>query len=91
MTYVSGEDSPVYIVHGDADRLVPCAQSVSFARALKDAGVDAHLTRIRSGGHGGFRNPEITRYLKNFLDHHLYGASKPEIPESLTVDNQEDK
>jgi len=85
LTHVSSDDSPILIVHGDADGLVPWAQSSIFAEKLKAADVKVEMITVRGGGHGGFRNPEVFRYVEAFLDHHLRGISKVKIPESVAV------
>ena len=72
-SWVSADDAPMLLVHGDADQLVPCLQSVDFHQSLQDAGVDAALLRIAGGAHGGFRNPMINRTLLRFLRKHLEG------------------
>src|SRR5581483_5307373 len=56
ITYVSRDDPPFLIVHGDKDEIVPFNQSERLARALKDAGVDVTFIPVKGGGHGGFRN-----------------------------------
>jgi acetyl esterase/lipase len=68
LTYVSKEDTPFLIVHGDADPLVPVAQSHTFVAALNKAGVDASLYVVKGGGHGGFRDPEVDVRVRAFLD-----------------------
>jgi acetyl esterase/lipase len=50
--YVKAGDPPVLMVHGDADRLVPLAQSQVFAAALTKAGVPNQLLIVHNGGHG---------------------------------------
>ena len=68
IAYVSKDDAPMLIVHGDADPLVPLAQSETFQAALKKAGVDASLYVVKDGGHGGFRDPEVQQRVQAFLD-----------------------
>ena len=68
ITYVSKDDAPMLIVHGDADPLVPLAQSETFLVALKAAGVDASLYVVKGGGHGGFRDPEVDVRVRAFLE-----------------------
>ena len=50
--YVKAGDPPVLMVHGDADTLVPLAQSQVFADALTKVGVPNQLLVIHNGGHG---------------------------------------
>ncbi len=50
--YVAAGDPPMLMVHGDADQLVPIAQSQVFAAALTKAGVPNQLIVVHNGGHG---------------------------------------
>ena len=52
ISHVTRDDAPILIVHGDKDELVPISQSESFYEALKKAGVDAELIRVKNAGHG---------------------------------------
>jgi acetyl esterase/lipase len=53
VTYVTKDDPPFLIVHGDADLLVPHGQSVLLEAALAKAGVPVKLVTIPGGLHGG--------------------------------------
>jgi acetyl esterase/lipase len=53
ITYVSADDPPFLVVHGDADLLVPHHQSVLLDAALRKAGVPVELVTIPGGLHGG--------------------------------------
>jgi acetyl esterase/lipase len=88
--FVSKDDPPFLILHGDADAQVPFAQSVELAEDLKAAGVDVVLQKFPGAGHGGaiFRQPAVLELIKKFFDKHLKGADvKVEpLPEaSVTV------
>ena len=74
LTYVSKGDTPILIVHGDQDPLVPLAQSEVFFAALKKAGVDADLYVVKGGGHGGFQDPEVDTRVRAFFDRVLKGG-----------------
>jgi acetyl esterase/lipase len=71
ITYVSKDDPPFLIIHGDQDPTVPYDQSERLTRALKASGVDVLLIKVKGGKHGGFRNPEISRRARQFFDKHL--------------------
>ena len=58
--FVSANDPPVLLVHGDADKLVPIEHSQRLSAALKEAGVTVDFVTIPGGDHG-FTNPEHTR------------------------------
>jgi acetyl esterase/lipase len=53
ITYVSKDDPPFLIIHGDADLLVPHHQSELLEAALRKAGVPVRLVTIKGGPHGG--------------------------------------
>ena len=57
ITYVTQDDPPILIMHGDRDMSVPVHQSKLFYQALKKAGVDATLYIVKGGGHG-FRDAQ---------------------------------
>ncbi|MDO8545713.1 MAG: alpha/beta hydrolase [Opitutaceae bacterium] len=71
LMYVTRDDAPILIVHGDSDPLVPVAQSETFFSALKESGVDASLYIVKGGGHGGFTDPEVNRQVFAFFDRTL--------------------
>lgn len=51
-SYVSADDPPHLLIHGDADDTVPHAQSVHLNELLKNRGVETRLITIPGGGHG---------------------------------------
>jgi dipeptidyl aminopeptidase/acylaminoacyl peptidase len=69
LTYVSTDDPPFLIMHGDRDALVPLQQSVDLQAALKKAGVDSTLRTLEGSGHGdgGFRDPAAFAAVKDFF------------------------
>ena len=71
ITYVSKDDSPFLIIHGDKDKLVPYQQSVLLKDALEEAGVPVTFYRVEGGGHGWFRDPKVPELTKVFLEQHL--------------------
>lgn len=79
ITYVSDDDPPFLLVHGDADPIVPYEQAEMFRDALKKAGVDVTLLTIKGGGHG-IGGPEVIRRVHLFFDRHLRGQDV-EIPD----------
>ena len=68
ITYVTDDDPPFLIVHGDQDRLVPHHQSLLLARALKKSGVSCDLHIIEGAGHGFGRNPDVAKLVDTFFD-----------------------
>ena len=69
--YVTKDDPPFLIVHGDKDPLVPHNQSEILLDALKKAGVEATLYTVAGGGHGGFKDPQVDVLLTEFFQKHL--------------------
>ena len=71
ITYVSKDDCPFLIIHGDQDKLVPYQQSVLLKDALEETGVRVTFYRVEGGGHGWFRDPKVPELTKSFLKKHL--------------------
>jgi len=67
VTYISKDDPPFLVVHGDADRNVPFAQSVMLVDALRAAGVPVTFYAVPGGGHGDFTDPQVRRLVTDFL------------------------
>jgi len=78
ITYVSADDPPFLIVHGDKDGTVPINQSELLFSALKKAGRQVHFHTIHGAGHGGpgFNAPEVTAQVREFFEKFLKGAGK---------------
>jgi acetyl esterase/lipase len=73
ITYVSKDDPPFLIVHGDEDRTVPLNQSEALFEALKRSGLSVHFHTIRGAGHGGpgFGGREIGEMVARFFERKL--------------------
>jgi acetyl esterase/lipase len=73
IAYVSKDDPPFLIMHGDRDNMVPFNQSELLYEALKKAGVDATFHPVKGAGHGGraFGSEENMRLVEKFFDKHL--------------------
>ena len=65
INYVSADDPPVIIIHGDKDVLVPMQQSESIIAKFKEAKVTCNLI-IKEGGAHGWQNIEVEK--KSFVD-----------------------
>ena len=76
VNHVSDDDPPTFIVHGDADKLVPIQQAGLIIDKLKAAGVTAELAVVAGGGHGGVEFMERLPLLADWFDKHL-AAPKP--------------
>jgi acetyl esterase/lipase len=71
ITYVKKDDPPFLIIHGDMDPLVPHHQSELLEAALKKAGVPVIFYTVKGASHGGFKDPNVPRLNKQFLEQHL--------------------
>jgi acetyl esterase/lipase len=79
VSYVSSDDPPFLIMHGDKDNVVPLNQSVTLYEMLVAAHVPAQLVIVHNAGHswepvGGTIDPsrtEITQLIVDFFDQHL--------------------
>ncbi len=54
--YLTADDAPILMIHGDKDELVPYNQATTMLAACKGAGVSAELITVAGGGHGGGGN-----------------------------------
>ena len=78
INYVTADDPPFLMIHGDADRSVPILGSESMERALQSAGVAARLIRVPGGAHGptfpgATSLPDLAGEMTRWLDQHLRG------------------
>jgi acetyl esterase/lipase len=71
ITYVTKDDAPFLICHGDQDPLVPLDQSILLDKALKNAGVESTLIVVNGGGHGWADHPEVDKAVADFFEKHL--------------------
>jgi acetyl esterase/lipase len=83
ITYVSPDDPPFLIIHGNKDMVVPYNQSERLSAALKKAKVECSFITVDGGGHGGFRNPEVQKRQQQFFDKHLRGVEATISEESI--------
>jgi acetyl esterase/lipase len=79
IAFVTGDDPPTLLIHGDKDQLVPIRNSTAMLEALKKANVESELIVVENGEHG-FRNPEhrqrsLTAMVAWFEKHLAAGAS----------------
>ncbi len=63
--FVTPDDPPVLIIHGDADKTVPLQQSETIIKKLKEANVPNDFI-IKNGGGHGWKNRDVEE--KNFVD-----------------------
>ena len=72
ITYVSKDDPPFLILHGDQDKTVPINQSELLNEALKAAGVWVKFVPVPGAGHY-LISPEATKTVNEFFDEKLKG------------------
>jgi hypothetical protein len=70
--YVSADDPPLLVFHGDADQTVLLDQSERIVGLYSDLGLDARLITLEAAGHGGeqFFTGQHFETAKAFLDRH---------------------
>jgi acetyl esterase/lipase len=73
LSYISADDPPCLVIHGDRDESIPIAQSVSLDAGLRAAGVDSTLVVLEGTGHRPAldRVAPAGRALLEFLDRTL--------------------
>ncbi len=77
ITYVTPDDPPFLIVHGDEDKLVPINQSELLLDALRKAGVDSRFQPMKGEGHG-FKSPEPNRMAMEFFGR-VFRVAAPQL------------
>ncbi len=76
ITYVSSDDPPFMIFHGDKDPLVPYCNSEALDAALDKAGVPSDFTLVEGAGHGdGLIEPKYLNKMVQFFKKNL----RPEL------------
>jgi len=86
VTYVTPDDPPFLIIHGDKDPHVPLIHSELLYNALRKANVEATFIIVKNGDHGFHPSPkeakaepnldEIHNIISNFFDKHLKAFDK---------------
>ena len=73
ITYVTQDDPPFLIIHGDKDPLVPLSQSEMLKAALEKAEVEVTLMVLEGAAHGGpaFNAAETRDEISKFFAKHL--------------------
>jgi dipeptidyl aminopeptidase/acylaminoacyl peptidase len=73
ITYVTPDDPPFLIVHGDADPIVPVGQARILDAALRKAGVPSTLVLLEGAGHGGreFQTAALRVQINSFFEERL--------------------
>jgi acetyl esterase/lipase len=78
ISFVSADDPPIMVVHGDADVIVPYAHATTLMERLQAAAVEAELVTVKGGKHGiaGAGNRDTVARAIPFIRRHLKVASE---------------
>jgi acetyl esterase/lipase len=79
VTYVTPDDAPILLIHGQNDRTVRPIQSDKMYEILQEQGVESLLVRVPGAGHGANDPSESARW----LNRHLLEPARAEALESL--------
>jgi len=85
INFVTADDAPTLIYHGEADKLVPVQQSEAMIARLKAAGVDAKLVIKPKVGHGWITMPRDMEDFADWFDAHLPKKVAINNPDSHAV------
>jgi acetyl esterase/lipase len=78
LSYVSSDDAPFLLVHGEDDADVPPEHARLLAQALERVGVDAEAVLLRGLGHGAEHYPaEAEQAILRFFEARLQHPSAP--------------
>jgi acetyl esterase/lipase len=67
LTYVTKNSPPTFVVHGDADPVVPYEQGVELYDKLQKTGVKSEFITVAGGGHGKFTNEKKTEIYEHIM------------------------
>jgi len=79
ITFVTPDDPPTLIIHGDEDTLVPPQQSELFVDKLKKTGVKAKLEVKKGAGHGWTALDKDLIQFADWFDQHLKKWRKEDV------------
>ena len=65
--FVTPDDPPTLLIHGDADTTVPITHSQRMIKALKEAGIKSDFVTLPGAGHG-FRDDDLKKAQALLLD-----------------------
>lgn len=68
INYVKKSSPPTFIVHGDADPVVPYDQSVILYKKYQDVGVKSQFVTVPGGEHGKFTNEKKSELNVQIMD-----------------------
>ena len=85
VSHVDAKDSPILLMHGDKDKLVPIDQSVRFDKVLKAKGVESVMIKVQGAGHGVFQHPEVNNRIRSFLERYLLDRKNVKVSNETIV------
>lgn len=85
-TYISEDDPPLLIFHGDEDKTVYLDQSEWLFKLYGEAGLDVHLEVVKGSGHGWKRTPPEKEFVLTFLAKHLKKTKESDASATNLVD-----
>ena len=76
VTYLSSDDPPMLLIHGDKDQIVPYEQSLNFLSKLRQEGIPSKLITIPGAGHGpsfpgAINPPNFIEEMVTWFNEHL--------------------
>ena len=74
--FVSSNTPPTFVIHGDADKLVPIQQAETFVKRCQEAGATARLMVKPGQGHGWKNMNDDLPTLADWFDQHLRGIKR---------------
>ncbi len=77
VTYLSKDDPPILILHGDKDQHVPLNQSEHIHNRYRETGLESSLQVVDGAGHGGAQFSDSARYelVREFFARHIEQAA----------------
>jgi acetyl esterase/lipase len=69
ISYVTKDDPPLFICHGDQDIQVPINQSIELYGKYKETGLKVQMQFVYGAGHGGkqYNDPDLINKVDSFL------------------------
>jgi acetyl esterase/lipase len=80
INYITADDTPFFILHGEKDTMVPIEHSVTLHESLVKGGVESTLFVVPKKGHGIGAPPTAAMKILDFLTKHLRLDDIEEFP-----------